>query len=200
MRRSKQATAESRRKITQAASKMFRANGFERVSVADVMQAADMTQGGFYRHFPSKEALVAEAMAHAFGECAARLEVDATIDDASGFATKLGSYVDDYLSTKHITNPEQGCPMAATGSEVPRVGAEVCLSFDGGAEQLAQRLTKLLGEASPTPREAALRLLSSLVGTIVIARAVGAGSLQDEVLAAMRADPVVKNALDSASS
>jgi TetR/AcrR family transcriptional regulator, transcriptional repressor for nem operon len=200
MRRSKQATAESRKTIVETASRLFRARGFESVGVADVMQAAGMTHGGFYRHFPSKEALVAEAMANAFSEAAARLEVDGANRAANTLAVKLGTYVEGYLSTGHVAHPEQGCPMAAAGSEAPHAGAEVGASFTQGTEQLAERLSELMRDISPAPRDAALRLLSSLVGTIVIARAVGAGTLQDEVIAAMRADPAVKLALAASSS
>jgi TetR/AcrR family transcriptional regulator, transcriptional repressor for nem operon len=203
MRRSKQATAESRIMIVETASRLFRARGFESVGVADVMQAAGMTHGGFYRHFPSKEALVAEAMAHAFGEAATRLEVDnaspATGTAANTLAVKLGTYVEDYLSTGHVAHPERGCPMAAAGTEAPHAGAGVGASFAQGTEQLAERLSEALRDMSPAPRDAALRLLASLVGTIVIARAVGAGTLQDEVIAAMRADPAVMQALAASS-
>jgi TetR/AcrR family transcriptional regulator, transcriptional repressor for nem operon len=199
MRRSKQATAESRKTIVETASRLFRAHGFESVGVADVMQAAGMTHGGFYRHFPSKEALVAEAMAHAFSEAAARLEVDGAEPAANTLAVKLGAYVEDYLSAGHVAHPEQGCPMAAAGSEAPHAGVEVGASFTQGTEQLAGRLSDLMKDMSPAPRDAALRLLASLVGTIVIARAVGAGTLQDEVIAAMRADPTVIQALSASS-
>lgn len=203
MRRSKQATAESRKTIVETASRLFRARGFESVGVADVMQAAGMTHGGFYRHFPSKEALVAEAMAHAFSEAAARLKVDdadrAAGTAANNLAVKLGTYVEDYLSAGHVAHPEQGCPMAAAGSEASHAGAEIGASFAQGTEHLAGRLSGLMRDMSPAPRDAALRLLSSLVGTIVIARAVGPGTLQDEVIAAMRTDPAVKQALAAPS-
>lgn len=200
MRRSKAATAESRRTITETASRLFRARGLEGVGVADIMQAAGMTHGGFYRHFPSKEALVAEAMAHAFGEVGSRLELNDAADGTNHLAVKLRAYVEDYLSAGHVVHSEQGCPMAAVGSEAPHAGGEVGASFAEGTEHLVQRLTTALANASATPREAALRLLSSLVGTIVIARAVGAVALQNEVIAAMRADPAVVQALNAPSS
>ncbi len=200
MRRSKEATAESRRKITETASRLFRERGVERVGVADVMQAAGMTHGGFYRHFPSKDALVAEAMAHAFGELTARLVPVAAPDHAKGLSAQLGAYVQDYLSAKHVAHPEKGCPMAAAGSEARHAGADVGVAFAQGAGRWAELLTQALAENSPAPREAALRLLSSLVGAIVVARAVGEGALQDEVIAAMRADPLIDRVLKASST
>jgi TetR/AcrR family transcriptional regulator, transcriptional repressor for nem operon len=196
MRRSKQATAESRRMITETASRLFRAQGFENVGVADVMQAAGMTHGGFYRHFASKEALVAEAMSHAFGETAARLSPQA----ATNLPARLSAYVEDYLSRGHVDHPELGCPIATMGTDAPHAGAEVGVAFATGAEQLVRRLTEALGDASPAPREDALRLLASLVGAIVIARAVSPGPLHDEVMAAVRTDPIVMRALGASSA
>jgi TetR/AcrR family transcriptional regulator, transcriptional repressor for nem operon len=200
MRRSKQATAESRRMIVETASRLFRARGLEGVGVADVMRTAGMTHGGFYRHFPSKEALVTEAMAHAFNEVGARLELESNDGGTHNLPVKLSAYVEDYLSVKHVVHTELGCPMAAVGSEAPHAGLEVGASFAQGTERLVQRLATALGNAAPTPRDAALRLLSSLVGTIIIARAVGEGTLQDEVIAAMRADPAVVQALNAPSA
>jgi TetR/AcrR family transcriptional regulator, transcriptional repressor for nem operon len=195
MRRSKQATAESRRTIVETASKLFRARGLEGVGVADLMQAAGMTHGGFYRHFPSKAALVAEAMAHAFSEVATRLEPRAGDAAPEPVAAALSVYLNVYLSAGHVSHAESGCPMAAIGSEAPHAGAEVSAAFAAGAHRIVDRLTEALGQTSPEPREAALRLLSSIVGAIVISRAVGEGSLQDEIIAAVRTDPIVVRAL-----
>jgi TetR/AcrR family transcriptional regulator, transcriptional repressor for nem operon len=200
MRRSKQATAESRRTITETASRLFRAQGFANVGVADVMQAAGMTHGGFYRHFASKEALMAEAMSHAFGEVSARLSLQAANDTASSPAARLTAYVEDYLSRGHVDHPELGCPIATMGTDAPHAGAEVGAAFATGAEQLVRRLTEALGNASPAPREDALRLLASLVGAIVIARAVSPSPLLDEVMAAVRTDLIVMRALGASSA
>jgi TetR/AcrR family transcriptional repressor of nem operon len=207
MRRSREATAESRRTIVDTASRLFRAHGLAGVGVADVMVASGMTHGGFYRHFPSKEALVAEAMAHAFGEVSERLSATQTGDGlVPPPAAKLATYVADYLSAGHVAHPARGCPMAAAGSEAPHAGAEVGSTFSAGAELMVAKLTGALDHASPSApnsspsREDALRLLSSLVGAVVIARAVGDGPLQDDVLEAVRADPLVMRALAAASA
>jgi TetR/AcrR family transcriptional regulator, transcriptional repressor for nem operon len=200
MRKNKQATAESRRIIVETASRLFRARGFDGVGVADLMQAAGMTHGAFYRHFPSKEALVAEAMAHAFGEAVTRLEPQTDKKGPKAAAIPLSNYLNSYLSVGHVTHADSGCPMAAVGSEAPHAGAHVSAAFETGASKIVERMTEALQPMAPAPREDALRLLSSLVGAITIARAVGDGALRDEVIAAVRADPMVSRALGAMSN
>jgi TetR/AcrR family transcriptional regulator, transcriptional repressor for nem operon len=187
MRRTKQATAESRQAVVEAASRLFREKGFDGVGVADIMAAAKLTHGGFYRHFASKEALIAEAMTEAFTEKAKQLEAD----DQDEQAQKAQSYVNDYLSAGHLARAGVGCPIAALGSEAPHIGKAVADVFAQGVEKLVAPLTKVIDQSSPDARQSALRLLATLVGAVVIARAVDAPSLRDEVLAAVRAEPLV---------
>lgn len=196
MRRSKEATAESRRLIVDTASRLFMTRGVEGVGVADIMQAAGMTHGGFYRHFASKEALLQEATSHAFSNATSRLGTRQDELSPNVITEKLRSYVGDYLSRGHVTHVEEGCPMAAMGTEVPHAGEGVTGVFADGVEAIVSRLSRGLGDLSPTPRDAALRLLSNLVGTIVVARAVGVGTLQDDIIEAMRSDPLVLQILD----
>jgi TetR/AcrR family transcriptional repressor of nem operon len=65
MRVTREQMAENRRKILESAGKLFRAKGFDAVTVAEVMQAAGLTHGGFYGHFKSKDDLIAETLAEA---------------------------------------------------------------------------------------------------------------------------------------
>jgi TetR/AcrR family transcriptional regulator, transcriptional repressor for nem operon len=176
----------------------------EGVGVAEIMQAAGMTHGGFYRHFPSKEALLEAAMVHAFDQAASRIGSGrstqlADMATAEMALASLNAYVGKYLSPGHVNHAESGCPMAALGTEVPHAGEDITAVFARGAEEIVMRLTAAMTTLSQHPREAALRLLASLVGTIVIARAVGTGSLQGDVIGAVRADPLVSKALGSAN-
>jgi TetR/AcrR family transcriptional regulator, transcriptional repressor for nem operon len=200
MRRSRKATAESRRAIIETAAQLFMTRGVEGVGVAEIMRAAGMTHGGFYRHFPSKEALLEAAMAHAFDQAASRLGTDqigpvTNVASAEATLANLSRYVGKYLSFGHVNHADSGCPMAALGTGVPQAGEDVTAVFARGAEEIVTRLTAAMVTLSPQPREAALRLLASLVGTIVIARAVGTESLQGDVIEAVRADPLVSKAL-----
>src|ERR1700754_5116788 len=90
---------ENRRKVVHTAARLFRERGIDGVSVADVMAAAGLTHGGFYRQFASKEALVAEAVAQAFAEQAERL---------TGYDNRA-AFVADYLSPAHRDDPGPGC-------------------------------------------------------------------------------------------
>ncbi len=140
MRKSKEETAESRRRILDAAARLYREKGFDGVGVADIMEAAGMTHGGFYRHFASKEALIAEAMSEAFTDRAARL----TPAGGSSGVELLRDYVRMYLSEGHLDTPSGGCPVAAVGSEASHVGGVVSTAFNDGIEQLVRRVASAL--------------------------------------------------------
>jgi len=178
MRMSRAAAAESRSRIVSEAAKMLRARGVAGASVAEVMQAAGMTHGGFYKHFASKDALLAEATAAAFAEAAARFDRRAA---SKGVEAAVAAYVADYLSPAHVAHPERGCPLAAFGADAGRRADALSQAFAEGVEALIERLSRTGGS-----REEAIRKLVTLLGAVVAARAVGSGSLQQEILAAAR--------------
>jgi TetR/AcrR family transcriptional repressor of nem operon len=195
MRKTKEATAESRQKILAEAARLYRQKGFDGVGVADIMEAAGMTHGGFYRHFPSKEALIAEAMAKTFADRATMLEGGAGVDARD----LLRSYAEVYLSPGHVAHPELGCPMAAVGGEASHVGGQVAHAFRDGTERLLASLSEALeGQSEGESRAAALRLLSVMVGAVVVARASGDPAFQREVLDAVRDDPAIRQILGAA--
>lgn len=183
MRMSREAMARHHEQIVDAAARLLRERGVEGTSVADLMQAAGLTHGGFYRHFESKEALVAEASEAAFA---------GMLDSIEARFKKLGpvegleSYVGRYLSGQHVKGPGSGCPVAALGSEAARVGPDVQKVF---AERIGKQLDLLAsgleGDASER-RTKAMRLLATLVGAVVVARAVGDSRIGAEVLKACR--------------
>jgi TetR/AcrR family transcriptional repressor of nem operon len=183
MRMSKEAMARHHDEIVAAASRMLRERGIEGTSVADLMQAAGLTHGGFYRHFESKDALVAEATEEAFGGMLDA--IDASFEKL-GPAEGLKRFVSRYLSDGHVKGPGSGCVVAALGSESARAGPAVCKTF---AERIRKQIEKLSSgfEGTPTERRAkAARLFATLVGAVVIARA--AGGLANHVLSACRED------------
>ncbi len=104
MKVSREQVAENRRKILDAASRLFRARGFEAVTVAEVMKAAGLTHGGFYGHFKSKDDLIAQTLAHVL---AAGAEGE----------RNLASYAAQYLTPDHRDDLAGGCPTAALGAE-----------------------------------------------------------------------------------
>jgi TetR/AcrR family transcriptional repressor of nem operon len=186
MRMSREAMAKHRQEIVAAAARMLRERGIEGTSVADIMQAAGLTHGGFYRHFASKEALVAEAAEAAYGDILNDL---AAKSEKQGAVEAVAEYIAQYLSRRHVTKPGFGCPMAALGVEVAREGASVQESFANGTQGLLDTLSAGLTGTASERRAKAIRLLAMLVGAVVIARAVGDNRLGEEVLSACRETP-----------
>ena len=110
MRKSREEAAQTRKRIVEAASCEFRKNGIVATGLNDLMKAAELTHGGFYKHFESKDQLVAEACAEAVEAVIEMMEDQPTINAA--LAT--------YLSARHRDNPASGCPLSAIGSELSR--------------------------------------------------------------------------------
>src|SRR5690242_19937907 len=105
--------------ILEVAARALRREGYAGVRVADVMQEAGLTHGGFYAHFPSRDALLVEALGRAGRDSAAGLARAAEARRAKG-VTAFRSLVETYLGDKHLASPETGCPIAALGSDMPR--------------------------------------------------------------------------------
>jgi TetR/AcrR family transcriptional regulator, transcriptional repressor for nem operon len=186
MRMSRDAMARHRKDIVAAASRMMRERGISATSVADLMQAANLTHGGFYRHFESKDALAAEAIAAAFDDHVRGL---GTNIEKLGPEAAVEDYVGDYLTRRHLTRPGFGCPMAALGGDGAREAKVVQEAFAGGTRKLIDRLAAAQTGAPAERRAAAIRLLATIVGAVVMSRAVGEADLGDEILAASRERP-----------
>lgn len=117
MRKSKAEAAETRRRIIEVAAREFRRDGIHGASLADVMSAAGLSHGGFYRHFGSKEELVAEALAAAMESI---LERAGAAADLRGDKSGIDAIVDAYLAIDHRDERSAGCPLAGLGSELAR--------------------------------------------------------------------------------
>jgi TetR/AcrR family transcriptional regulator, transcriptional repressor for nem operon len=140
------------------------------VGVADIMKEAGLTHGGFYAHFSSRNALLAEAIERAGQDSAARVKQDTAARQARG-ASALRALVDGYLSDRHLGSIEAGCPVAALVSEMPRQSPEV-------REASAQRVRGLVAavrRALPkdAPADSGPAIASQLVGALQLARALG---------------------------
>jgi TetR/AcrR family transcriptional repressor of nem operon len=183
MRKSRSETAETRRRIVEAAAEAFRANGIHATGLADVMAAVGLSHGGFYRHFDSKDQLVAEAC-----EAGTASVLDALAAAAGGCEGEecLRAVVDAYLSPAHRDAPAVGCPLAGMGSELVR-GDE---NTRAAAARSVDTLVTLLAERVGNPEEEANRswaifALSAMVGALTLARLiadpVASAALLDEV-------------------
>jgi TetR/AcrR family transcriptional repressor of nem operon len=179
MKVSKEKAAENRRKIVDAASRLFREKGFEGAGVAALMQDAGLTHGGFYGHFASKDDLAAEACAKTLAASAERWVRIAreTPDEA------LAVIVRSYLSPRHRDNPGDGCAYATLGPEAARQNSAIRHSFSEGIRAHAEALAGVLpGRSKAARRKKAIATLSGLVGALVLARAVDDAALSDEIL------------------
>src|SRR6187397_581347 len=109
MGRATQAQAqENRKRIVDAAARLFRERGADGVSVAEVMAAAGLTHGGFYAHFESKDDLVAQAITHMFDVMHGRF---LSLTEGREPAAAIANYVDSYLGASHRLEPADGCPV-----------------------------------------------------------------------------------------
>ncbi len=178
-RASQAAKAASRAAIVAAAARRFRERGIEATSVADVMTAAGLTHGGFYRHFDSKDGLAAAAIDAAMEDVLAplRADLDAGRDAA---ATR---HVKRYLSAGHVDRPGAGCPLAALSSEARRGDGETAAAYARGAAATRKLLARALG--GDAARAGAL--MSLLVGAVSLARSLDDPRARDTILKAARA-------------
>ena len=175
MRISRAQAEENRERVLAAASELFRARGFDGVSVADIMQAAGLTHGGFYNHFPSKEALAAEALGSAWASMSAQ----------RARAADLRRLLAAYISEPARDAPGRSCPAAALAGDVRRQAEPVRAAFADGLEEMIGSVAAALPEQSNTARHRAVALVTRMVGAVMLSRAVPDDHpLADELLAA----------------
>jgi TetR/AcrR family transcriptional repressor of nem operon len=174
LRKSKLEAAQTREAIVAAAADLIRRTGIVEASLADMMAAAGLTHGGFYRHFRNKEHLVSEALSAAG---------DKTIATIGRRIAKggLNAVVDDYLSKSHRDSPTPICPFAALGSEIARSGKETKAA---ATELLEKVFVTLAGDAPDREqaRSAAILVLSTMIGAMTLARIVADPDLSTEIL------------------
>jgi TetR/AcrR family transcriptional repressor of nem operon len=150
-----QAKETNRRKIIDAASVMFRDHGADQVGIDQLMQAAGLTRGGFYNHFDSKEAVVAEALHHAFEHQLRDLNELLHDVDAADSRHALEHVAHRYLSDYHRKNPAVGCPAPTMGVDAARHTALTQRQYADGVEQYLQTFGDLLSPESPLDNESA---------------------------------------------
>ena len=183
MRVSRQKAAENRERIVDAASALFRAKGFDGIGVADIMKAADLTHGGFYGHFASKDDLIAQASRRAMALAAANWGKVVATAPKNPYAALL----DHYLSPRHRDHPDQGCAFAALSGDAARCAKPVRAAFSEGLEPLIDVLTSAVpGRSKAVRRRKAIAALAELIGALILARAVDEVALSNEILESAR--------------
>ncbi|MFM0282030.1 TetR/AcrR family transcriptional regulator [Paraburkholderia sediminicola] len=183
---SRQQAVENRHAIVAAAEKLFRERGVDAVGLAELMKAAGFTQGGFYNHFKSKDALVAAVMEKAMedgGETYASIIENARSADANPVRQRI----EWYLSPEHRANIEAGCPLSGFVGDARRLGDVAHGSYVEGLAANLEEFAKVIEETegvSEGSRGKAITLFSQMVGTLLLSRAVADvdPALADEIL------------------
>ena len=180
MKKSKIEAAETRRRIIKTAAAEFRRKGIGGAGVNDVMAAAGLTHGGFYRHFASKDQLVAEACAAAMGSVEETNKASACL--ALG-KDGLEAILADYLSTDHRDNPSEGCVLAGLGSELARSDDKTRAAVTAGFLRLVDAFAQQYPGMKPqAARARALVAVSAMIGAITMSRIVTDRKLSAAIL------------------
>jgi TetR/AcrR family transcriptional repressor of nem operon len=186
MRVSRVQAEENRQTVINVASRLFREHGFDGIGLKDLMAGAGMTQGAFYKQFESKEDLVAQASRRALEEAMGRWSAAA----ASRPDDPLAAVVDFYLSEGHCAERAEGCPVVALGSDAARQGTQVRASFEDGFKNYLAKVSGWIGEAhgegadSEAARSKAMAVLATMVGAVLLARAVNDETMSKQFLQA----------------
>jgi TetR/AcrR family transcriptional repressor of nem operon len=169
-------------RILEVAARVIRRSGYAGTGVADIMKEAGLTHGGFYAHFPSRDALLAEAGDRAGAESVA---LAARIANAAPPGHAIEAMMAAYLSQAHIDGIETGCPVSALGSEMPRQAPEVRRVATARIKEMIDVFARQLPDwGQPQAHEQAMAIVCALVGTAMIARAVDDPKLSQALCAA----------------
>lgn len=179
MRVSKEQAAENRERILKATSRLIRERGILGAGVDALTEAAGMSHGSLYSQFGSKERLIEEALADVLAEKGRGMNDVSAVSD----------YISSYLSTEHRDAPGLGCPIAALCSEMPRQSEGVRARFTAGVRGMVAALSQRHGTGAKQRKrgEDALATVASLVGALVLARAVNDPKLSNDILRATKA-------------
>jgi TetR/AcrR family transcriptional repressor of nem operon len=176
VRQSRDGKAKSHQRIVEVASARIRERGTDAPAVAEIMEAAGLTHGGFYKHFRSRDELIAEAVDRTFADGERAFS---TITD--GVEDPLAAFVGWYTSAAHRDNAAAGCGLVALGTDVPRCEEGIRESYTAQVRRYLSHLESLIG-SDPDAHRRATVALSALVGAVLIARAIDDEGLSDEIL------------------
>jgi AcrR family transcriptional regulator len=172
---------ETRRRIVAAAAHAIGERGLEAPSVSQVMADAGLTVGGFYAHFDSRDSLMAEALAAMLHEQIQRwLEWLPDLPPAE----RRQQAARGYLSRRHRDTGAERCPLPAIASEIDRADPRI---REVVVQHLDEWVDALTAPDEPDGRRHALAAISTMVGALTLARALGQTPLSDELLAAAKA-------------
>ncbi|WP_109477046.1 TetR/AcrR family transcriptional regulator [Paraburkholderia sp. C35] len=176
MRKSKAEKAETRKHIVEVASQMFKSQGIGATGVGEIMVAAGLTHSAFYRHFESKDELVAEA---------STASISVFVEAAEAALAKgpdaFVKYLQDYLSSKYRDDEMGGCPVAQTGSELALADAPIRQGVSDALERLMEMALSLTDGSADAEAET-IFTMSALVGAITVSRLINNPRLSEHII------------------
>jgi TetR/AcrR family transcriptional repressor of nem operon len=185
MKVSKEKAAQNRAALVETAARLFRERGIDGVGVAEIGKAAGLTHGALYAHFPSKEALAAEALEHGLQISHARMTAA-----HEGRLPTLSELLDSYLSEEKRDDIANGCALAASASDIGRLDETISARYSDGLEKMATVFEKHLHahKVKGNQREKAMAIAVALIGAIAASRAVlkAQPELANDILRAVR--------------
>ncbi len=178
MRVSRIQAAENRQTVIDVASRLFREHGFDGIGLKDLMKAAGLTQGAFYKQFASKDDLAVQASKRALESAFSRWSAA-----AANTKDPLGAVMAFYLSMEHREARMEGCPIVALGADAARQGIEVKAPFEAGIKAHLEVLSRMLAETEgKEPKGKAMAILATMVGAMTLSRAVNDPDLAQALL------------------
>ncbi|MEV1000587.1 TetR/AcrR family transcriptional regulator [Nonomuraea sp. NPDC050202] len=169
--------AATRARVLRITSRKIRAEGVTRPGIAELMKEAGLTHGGFYKHFASRDDLIAQAAAVALAEGSAKMERAARGNEQSARA----GLVDAYLAKRHRDRPATGCALVTLGAAAGRGDEQVKQAYEKQVRAYLELIEGLDGDSEDARAEAMLTL-SALVGAVLMSRAVADEDFSDELL------------------
>jgi len=173
---------ENRERILAEASRQVRKNGLESVSVGELMKSVGLTHGGFYGHFSSRAALLAEALARALDDGQKHAKRQEHTTGQENQAGDLPGFARSYLSRTHRDAPESGCAIAALAAEAGRAAPECRDVMSGHVDAFIGAISQMLDD----DREKAMVAVSAMVGALALARVATSAERSDAILKAVR--------------
>ena len=175
MRKSRKETAKTRERIVRKAGHAFMRDGITESGLVNVMASAGLTQGGFYRHFASKDQLVSEAVEKDLDVVLRHLE-------QKGGDEALAEILHDYLSEKHRDDYNRACPLAALGTELPRANKMTRAAASAGLDRFIAAIESKLSISHKDAKARARAIAAAMVGGIVISRITTDEKLSNRIL------------------
>lgn len=178
---SREETARNRARVVATAARQFRRHGYNGIGVVDLMNAAGLTHGGFYKRFAGKDALMVEATAAALTDSLDHWR--AVIDDNPADAPRALRHA--YLDARHVQALEEGCAYAALAGEAPRHGPELRQTFETFLQASIGEICRVTGD-DPATRSEVIRSVAQMIGGLLLARAVESPDFAAEILSSAK--------------